>query len=175
MWAVALRTLRDPEEAADAVQDAFLSAYRSAAKFRGDAQVSTWLHRIVVNSCIDLIRRRQARPAVPLPNDDAAPAAADQIGGLDRAADVAAALATLPQEQASALVLVDALGYSVDEAARILEAPTGTVKSRCARGRARLAVVLGHWAPERNHSGAAAVGVDDVQHEPTVPTQEVQP
>ncbi|MDT7799678.1 MAG: polymerase sigma-70 factor, subfamily, partial [Actinomycetota bacterium] len=50
MWAVALRTLGDPEEAADAVQDAFLSAFRSAGKFRGDAAVSTWLHRIVVNA-----------------------------------------------------------------------------------------------------------------------------
>src|SRR5947207_4965984 len=136
LWAVALRTLGDREEAADAVQDAFVSALRSAATFRGDARVTTWLHRIVVNACLDRARRRQARPTVPLPPDDLAPAAPDELGASERAAEVSAALAQLPIEQAAALVLVDALGYPVDEAARILEAPSGTVKSRCARGRA---------------------------------------
>ena len=170
-----MRTIGDAEEAADAVQEAFLSAYRSAGKFRGDAQVSTWLHRIVVNACIDLIRRRQARPTVALPADDHAPAASDEIGARDRATDVGAALAGLPPEQAAAIVLVDAFGYSVDEAARILDAPTGTVKSRCARGRARLAVTLGHWAPERNRAGSGAVGMTEPDSAATVPTQEVQP
>ncbi|HVB27857.1 MAG TPA: sigma-70 family RNA polymerase sigma factor, partial [Mycobacteriales bacterium] len=61
LWAVALRTLGDREEAADAVQDAFLSALRAAGSFRGDAAVTTWLHRIVVNACLDRIRRRTAR------------------------------------------------------------------------------------------------------------------
>jgi RNA polymerase sigma-70 factor (ECF subfamily) len=56
MWAVALRTLGDPEEAADAVQDACISAFRSAGSFRGDARVTTWLHRIVVNACLDRAR-----------------------------------------------------------------------------------------------------------------------
>src|ERR671927_1117895 len=70
MWAVALRTLGDHEEAADALQDAFLSAYRAAGRFRGDAAVTTWLHRIVVNACLDRIRRRQVRPTVPLPEVD---------------------------------------------------------------------------------------------------------
>ena len=60
LWAVALRTIGDREEAADAVQDALLSAHRNAARFRGDSAVTTWLHRIVVNSCLDRIRRRQA-------------------------------------------------------------------------------------------------------------------
>jgi RNA polymerase sigma-70 factor (ECF subfamily) len=168
MWAVALRTLGNPEDAADAVQDAFVSAFRSASSFRGDAQVGTWLHRIVVNACIDLVRRRQARPTVPLPIDELAPAAPDEITARDRATDVASALAALPVEQAAALVLVDALGYPVEEAARILSAPTGTVKSRCARGRARLAVVLGHWSPEGNRSAAGSVGM-------TTASEEVQP
>ena len=159
MWAVALRTLGDRDEAADAVQDAFVSAYRSASSFRGDAKVSTWLHRIVVNACIDLVRRRQARPTVPLPVDDVASTGSDDLTARERATDVSRALASLPVEQAAALVLVDALGYPVEEAARILEAPTGTVKSRCARGRARLAVLLGHWAPEGNRAAAGTVGV----------------
>ena len=57
LWAVALRTTGDPDEAADALQDALLKAHRSAASFRGDAQVTTWLHRIVVNACLDRMRR----------------------------------------------------------------------------------------------------------------------
>ena len=61
LWAVALRTLKDPEEAADALQEAMISAFRRADTFRGDAQVTTWLHRIVVNACLDRIRRNRVR------------------------------------------------------------------------------------------------------------------
>ena len=68
LWAVALRTLRDREEAADALQDAMISAFRGAASFRAESQVTTWLHRIVVNACLDRVRRQQARPTVPLPD-----------------------------------------------------------------------------------------------------------
>ena len=70
MWAVAIRTLGEPEEAADALQEAFISAFRRADSFRGDAKVTTWLHRIVVNACLDRIRRRQVRAADPLPEDE---------------------------------------------------------------------------------------------------------
>ena len=63
LWAVAIRTLGDPEEAADALQDAMISAFRRASSFRGDSAVTTWLHRIVVNACLDRLRRRAARPA----------------------------------------------------------------------------------------------------------------
>src|SRR5437763_16512959 len=70
MWAVALRTLGNPEDAADAVQNACLSAFRNAASYRGDAAVTTWLHRIVVNACLDLVRRRKVRATDPLPDDD---------------------------------------------------------------------------------------------------------
>jgi RNA polymerase sigma-70 factor (ECF subfamily) len=157
------------------VQDALVSAFRSAASFRGDAKVSTWLHRIVVNACIDLVRRRQGRPTVPLPIDEAGPIAPDQLTASDRATDVAAALSGLPVEQAAAIVLVDALGYPVEEAARILEAPTGTVKSRCARGRARLAVLLGHWDPKGNRTAAGTVGIATAQTPVPASNEEVQP
>ena len=76
LWAVALRTTGDREEAADALQDALLSAFRAADRFRGDAAVTTWLHRIVVNACLDRIRRRQSRPTVPFPVTDVAPSPA---------------------------------------------------------------------------------------------------
>ena len=124
LWAVALRTTGDPEDAADAVQEALISAMRHAASFRGDAKVSTWLHRIVVNACLDRLRRRAAHPTSPLPDDDHAPSTArDDYADRDTAADVHAALATLPAEQRAAIVLVDIEGYPVDEVAAMLEVP----------------------------------------------------
>jgi RNA polymerase sigma-70 factor (ECF subfamily) len=145
LWAVAVRTLGDREEAADALQDALLSAYRAAATFRGEAKVTTWLHRVVVNACLDRARRRAVRPSVPLPTGADEPASArDALAERETALEVEAALAALPDDQRAALVLVDLQGLPVDEAARVLQVPAGTVKSRCSRGRARLAVSLGH-------------------------------
>jgi RNA polymerase sigma-70 factor (ECF subfamily) len=144
LWAVALRTLGDREEAADALQEALISAYRAADRFRGDSAVTTWLHRIVVNACLDRVRRRQARPAIGLadlpPNREPIAVLPDQ----DTAREVWAALAQLPAEQRVPLVLLEIQGYSVAEIAETLGVAEGTVKSRCARGRARLAVLLGH-------------------------------
>ena len=71
LWAVALRTTGNPEEASDALQDAFISAYRRADSFRGDSAVTTWLHRIVVNAALDRLRRRAVRTWVPLPDEGA--------------------------------------------------------------------------------------------------------
>lgn len=143
MWAVAVRTLRDPDEAADAVQDACLSAYRSAASYRGEARVTTWLHRIVVNACLDRARRRASRPTVPLPEQQPADPR-DRLAERETTLEVERALATLPDDQRLALVLVELQGLSVQEAAEVLGVPEGTVKSRCFRGRARLALLLGH-------------------------------
>ncbi|MTD15298.1 RNA polymerase sigma factor SigM [Nakamurella sp. YIM 132087] len=146
MWAVALRTLRDPEEAADAVQEASISAFRAADRFRMESAVTTWLHRIVVNACLDRIRRRQARPTTQLPeegpNEPQVPR--DAYADRELAMDIEGALATLPEDQRAAIVLVDVEGYSVAEAAQALGVAEGTVKSRCARGRAKLAILLGH-------------------------------
>ncbi|MFC5187079.1 RNA polymerase sigma factor SigM [Actinomadura harenae] len=159
MWAVALRTLGDPDEAADALQDACLSAFRAAGRFRGDAAVTTWLHRIVVNACLDRIRRRSVRPATPMGDDatfDAvAPKMPDPTDAHGVSLDVRQALTHLPYEQRAALVLVDMMGYSVDDAAAVLEVPPGTIKSRCARGRARLAPLL---RQHRNRRDARNVG-----------------
>ena len=104
LWAVALRTLGHREEAADALQDALLSAFRagrSRAAYRGDAAVTTWLHRIVVNACLDRARRRAARPTDPLPETDL-PARGDALASRLTGLDVEAALRTLPLEQRSA-------------------------------------------------------------------------
>jgi RNA polymerase sigma-70 factor (ECF subfamily) len=156
LWAVALRTTGDPEEAADALQDALVAAFRRAESYRGDAAVTTWLHRIVVNAALDRLRRRKTRAVEPLPDDldehagrgalrtsttDTEDPAETAIRA-ERRREVLAALGTLPPDQRAALVLVDMQGHPVDEAAAILGVPSGTVKSRCSRGRARLLPLL---------------------------------
>lgn len=152
LWAVALRTLGDREEAADALQDALVSAFRSAHTFQGRSAVTTWLHRIVVNACLDRARRAATRRTKPLDDD---PQRLDAMVGSAEPADspvvraevhreVTAALAELAPEQRAALVLVDMQGYPVAEAAELLGVPVGTVKSRCARGRARLLPLVRH-------------------------------
>ncbi len=155
LWAVALRTLGDREEAADAVQDALVSAYRAAHTFRGQSAVTTWLHRITVNACLDRARKAASRKTSPVddterleqllePHESASAPA--ERNDLHR--QLLEALGTLPPDQRAALVLVDMQGYPVAEAARMLDVPTGTVKSRCARGRARLLPLLKHLRPE---------------------------
>jgi len=141
LWALAVRTLGDREEAADALQDALVSAYRGAGGFRGDAAVTTWLHRVVVNACLDRLRRRKSRPTVPLPASEPADVR-DDHDRTETRLDVHAALAQLPEHQRQALVLVDMHAMSVAEAAAVLQVAEGTVKSRCARGRAALAPLL---------------------------------
>ena len=142
LWPVALRICRDPQDAEDALQDALISAMRRADSFRGDARVTTWLHRIVVNACLDRLRRNKRATWVELP-DDAGPGAlpdtVDRVEQQETRLDVSAALARLPDDQRAAVVLVEIEGYPVAEAAAILGVPEGTVKSRCYRARVRLA------------------------------------
>ncbi len=69
LWAVAVRTMGNPEDGADGLQDGLIAAYRRAASFRGEAQVTTWLHRVVVNACLDRLRAAKVRRAEPLPDD----------------------------------------------------------------------------------------------------------
>ncbi|MGW5043351.1 RNA polymerase sigma factor SigM [Streptomyces griseoluteus] len=177
LWAVALRTLGDREEAADAVQDALVSAYRAAHTFRGQSAVTTWLHRITVNACLDRIRKAASRKTAPVddperleqllePHESAAAPA--ERNDLHR--QLLEALGTLPAEQRAALVLVDMQGYPVAEAARVLDVPTGTVKSRCARGRARLLPLLTHLRPgTAGDSGKEPVAGRNRVHGASVP------
>jgi RNA polymerase sigma-70 factor (ECF subfamily) len=149
LWAVALRIACDPDDAADALQEAMISAFRRAGDFRGESAVTTWLHRIVVNASLDLLRRRSARSVGWSGDPDELPAGeprqrVDSTAGTDRRLDVDTAMRTLPPPQRAALVLVDMLGYSVADASVILGVSEGTVKSRCARGRARLLPYLSH-------------------------------
>jgi RNA polymerase sigma-70 factor, ECF subfamily len=156
LWAVALRTMGNPHDAADGLQDGLVAAYRRADTFRGDAAVTTWLHRVVVNACLDRLRSAKVRRADALPDDledhagrgssytSTDPRDDPEQAAIadDRRRAVLEALATLPAEQRAALVLVDMEGYPVSEVARMLECAEGTVKSRCSRGRERLAGLL---------------------------------
>lgn len=171
LWAVALRTTGNAEDAADGLQDGLIAAYRRAASFRGDAAVTTWLHRVVVNACLDRLRAAAVRRTAPLTEvPDLPDPTADVHAGAEadeRRRRVLAALTELPAEQRAALVLVDMEGYSVSEAADVLEVPVGTVKSRCSRGRVRLAGMLrdllsdGDQPPEGNPGGPPAVPPPD--------------
>lgn len=161
LWAVALRTMGNPEDAADGLQDGLIAAYRRAGSFRGDAAVTTWLHRVVVNACLDRLRAAKVRAADALPDDlDEAASRGSLATATTEVEDPAEhaiaderrrlvldALATLPDEQRAALVLVDMEGYPVAEVALMLDCAEGTVKSRCARGRAKLAARLGMLRP----------------------------
>ncbi len=147
LWAVALGVMRNRDDAADALQDAYISAFRRADSFRGDARVTTWLHRVVVNACLDRLRSLKVRAAEALPEDlDRSPELSaelpDPVEAAQRRELILEALGRLNADQRAALVLVDMQGYSVEEAAAVLGCAPGTVKSRCARGRARLAPLL---------------------------------
>jgi RNA polymerase sigma-70 factor (ECF subfamily) len=149
LWAVALRVTCDPDDAADALQEAMISAFRRAGDFRGESAVTTWLHRIVVNASLDLLRRRSAHSVGWSGDPDDLPVAepwqaTDSAAATESRLDVDAAIRTLAPPQRAALVLVDMLGYPVADVAAILGVSEGTVKSRCARGRARLLPYLSH-------------------------------
>lgn len=139
LYRLARSTTRCAQDADDALQDALLAAHRGAASFRHDAAVGSWLHRIVVNACLD--RMRRIRPAA-VASDEVCGSVGDRTGQVDTAITVRRALMRLPMEQRAAVLAVDMQGYSVADAAALLGVAEGTVKSRCARARARLAVLL---------------------------------
>lgn len=154
VYAVCLRVLGDRDDAADAVQDAFLSALRKLSQFRGDALFTTWLHRVAVNACYDIMRKRRRQPMLHLADDPDGPEReegtpvddhAEEIAGT---LDAASALRHVPEEFRVALVLADVQDMAYEEIAKVLQVPLGTVKSRVHRGRLALARAMGVDARE---------------------------
>ena len=137
-------TSYNSEDAADALQDAMLKAHHNAGRFRYDASVSSWLYRIVVNACLDRLRRNKTHATYPL--DDELCHLRDPTSRVDTALVVERALLRLPIEQRAVVVAVDMQGYSIAETALLLGVPEGTVKSRCSRARAKLAKTLEYLA-----------------------------
>ncbi len=144
LYRLAQLTSRDPDDAADALQDAMLAAHRTAHLFRHRSAVSSWLYRIVVNACLDRLRRNKSRAWDTL--DDQVCGSVDPTGRLETALVVERALMRLPVEQRAAVVAVDMQGFSVSETAQMLGVAEGTVKSRCSRARTKLAESLNSLA-----------------------------
>lgn len=150
---LAYRMVGRREEALEATQEAFLSCFRHLGRFRGDAAFSTWLHRIALNACYDLLRRRptvvslDAEVPPPLPEPDHSDAVA-------AATDVQRALLNVPEEFRAVLVMHDVQDLPLQEIAEALEIPVGTVKSRLHRGRVALGRALGVGPREPGAAGA---------------------
>ena len=158
-YGLALRVLRDERHAEDAVQEAFLQVWRSAATFRAErAKASTWILTLVHRRAVDLVRREERRQADPLTDDSAAGVAPEET---EEAAwlrfereRVQSALKQLPDVQREALELAYYGGFSQSELAERLGVPLGTIKSRMFAGLARLRELLddstqeGSWKPE---------------------------
>jgi RNA polymerase sigma-70 factor (ECF subfamily) len=156
VFAVCLRMLRDREAALDATQETFVTVFRKADRFAGRSAFSTWLYRVAVNTCYDHARKAKRHLAESLPDnsDPADPAAGDEFGSVELRPDLEAALAALPPEFRSAIVLADVQGLGLQTVAEARGVPGGTVKSRVFRGRKLLAEALGNLRdPSDTHSG----------------------
>jgi RNA polymerase sigma-70 factor (ECF subfamily) len=146
VWAIALRTCRDPADAEDVLQETFLAAWRAIGRFGGRSEFSTWLYRIAVNKSYDQIAKRRETAALDETNEPAA--TVDGIEQHGRRQAIEAALASVGEEFRVVAVLCDVLGLTPAEAAAILEIPEGTAKSRLFRARAGIARALGpEWRP----------------------------
>ena len=164
---LAYRFMSDPASAADATQDAFISAFRGIGKFRGGS-FRSWLLRIVVNACYDELRRRKRRPASSLDefSDDGDRLLVEagtsfshesqkpehEVERSELRAAIEQCFDELPPEFKAVAVLVDVQGFDYKEAARVINKPVGTVKSRLARARGRLRECLnrrGELLPSR--------------------------
>jgi RNA polymerase sigma-70 factor (ECF subfamily) len=143
LFALVYRLVPDRDQAADAVQEAFFSAYRNLAAFRGGS-VRSWLGRIAVNAAMDIQRSRRRRPSSPYPEledeswqppADASEEPEARTLEIERSKALAAALDGLPFDQRNCIVLFDVNGYDYAEIAQIMGVSVGTVKSRIHRGR----------------------------------------
>jgi RNA polymerase sigma-70 factor, ECF subfamily len=145
IYALAYRTLGREEDARDVVQEAFLRAYRGLRGFKGQAKFSSWLYRITLNLCRDWIRRERRAPVVTLPegtdpvdlaDDRASPAESveELVARREMSRAVARAMAELPEEQRSAILLKEYHGLTFQEIADMLDCPLSTVKTRLYQG-----------------------------------------
>jgi len=155
LFGIALRLLNDEDAAADAVQDALISAFCKFNTFRGDS-LKSWLARVVVNACYDEVRKKRRQRSVPLEqfnsdgeeietsywliDPEADPQVQFESSELENA--LQKSISSLPPMYRTVLVLVDVEGLSYEEAAMTARIPIGTVKSRLARARSQMRTSL---------------------------------
>jgi RNA polymerase sigma-70 factor (ECF subfamily) len=157
VFAIAMRMMRDRDQALDVTQDTFLTVFRKADRYKAEAAFSTWIYRVTVNTCYDHLRRRQRKRTEVLPenHDPRDESAASALSAVELRPDLEKALMGISPEFRAAVVLVDMQGLSLDQAADTLEVPTGTVKSRLFRARRQLAEILGNFSPSFEHPNEA--------------------
>jgi RNA polymerase sigma-70 factor (ECF subfamily) len=153
VFAVCVRLMGSRSAALDASQETFLTLYRKANQYRATAAVGTWLYRITVNTCYDLLRREKRRPAEPLPDylDPADASSEDAFTSVELRPSIETALSELSPDFRAVVVLADVQGVSLPEVAEALELPLGTVKSRLFRARRQLAARLGNLSGDFDH------------------------
>ena len=144
IYALAYRQLRREEDARDVCQETFLRAYRALHGFRGQAKFSSWLYRIALNLCRDWMRRERRTPVVQAPEDvdlmdlaaarEPSESIEDRVGRHDLTRAVERAMALLPEEQRTAIVLKEYQGLTFQEIADLLGCPLSTVKTRLYQG-----------------------------------------
>jgi len=146
VFAVAMRMMRDRDAALDATQETFLTLFRKADRYKGEAAVSTWLYRVATNTCLDMLRKAKRRRVDSMPehHDEPDQKASIPFDRIEAAPEIEEALKSIPVEYRTAVVLVDVHGLSIAEAGAVLDVPDGTDKSRVFRGRRLLAEKLGN-------------------------------
>ncbi len=140
LFAAAVKITGSRPDALDAVQEAFITAFRRASTFRGESAFGTWLYRIAINTSKDLIRKRRDEPLGDIPEQRSPAAGIDDAVALRT--DLSVALQQLPEEYREAVVMHDIGGIPYEEIARLCDVRIGTVKSRISRGRRRLAEAM---------------------------------
>jgi RNA polymerase sigma-70 factor (ECF subfamily) len=153
VFAVCLRLMGSRAAALDASQETFLTLYRKAGQYRATAAVGTWLYRITVNTCYDLLRKEKRRRSERIPEhlDPVDSAAQDPYTSVELRPSIEVALSQLSPEFRSVVVMADMQGFSLPEVAQTLELPVGTVKSRLFRARRQLAATLGNLSMDSDH------------------------
>jgi len=144
IYALAYRVIGREEDARDVCQETFLRAFRALGGFRGQAKFSSWLYRIALNLCRDWVRRQRRTPVVPLPEDvDVIELAASReptepieelVARRDLTRAVEKAMARLPEEQRTAIILKEYHGLTFQEIADLVGCPLSTVKTRLYQG-----------------------------------------
>jgi RNA polymerase sigma-70 factor, ECF subfamily len=155
IFALGLRMMGNRADALEAVQETFLNLLRRSGSFKGTSSFGTWLYRVGIHTCHDLLRKRNRLPvpAETLPEEPMRQTSVDDTVALR--ADLASALRSLPDDYREAVLLHDLGGYPYEEIARQTSVPVGTVKSRISRGRRLLAARLeqpGHPSPSKPHA-----------------------